>query len=824
VHDQSAMTLPSGTVTFLFTDVEGSTRLLHSLGPEGYAEALAAHRLVLRDAFATEGGVEVDTQGDAFFVAFPTAPGALAAAAAAARRLERGPIRVRMGIHSGTPLVTDEGYVGVDVHRAARIAACGHGGQILVSAASAGLVGADGLRDLGEHRLKDLSAPERIYQLGDAEFPPLRSLYRTNLPVPATPFLGRAHEVEQVAALLQADEPRLVALTGPGGVGKTRLALQAAAAVSDSFADGVFWVPLAPLDDPRLVLPAAAQAVGAKGGLVEHIGDRSMLLVVDNLEHVIDAASDLGWLLAACPRLHLLVTSRELPRLPGEQAYPVPELRPEDGVELFLSRAHAANPFYDTTRGVSELCARLDQLPLALELAAARARVLSPEQLLERLSSRLDLLKAGRGADARQQTLRATIEWSHELLDAEEKQLYARLAVFAGGWTLDAAEHVCETDVDVLQSLVDKSLVRALAGERFYMLETIREFANEQLRNLDASELRRRHADFFLARAEAASPALERGDVDAFEQIEIELPNFRVAFAWTLAHESTEALRFANAFRDFWYARGHLLEGRRWFAAALANDDGPTDGRALALAANSILASLQGDWPETTRLAEESRAVAGQLGAPEIAREAALTLARARLAAGDREQALRLIGEAEEQAAAAGDLRVEGMALFNGGYLALASGDYATARERLDASRAALERTGHPHGIARALAALGSLELHEHRNDAALAQLRASLAISRAAGDHDDMAWALELTGVALADSDADRAARLLGAAEALRERLGGRLEGIELALHERAFAALASYPQLDTSWSAGRALQPDEAAELALSSRANAS
>src|SRR6478672_4707851 len=325
------MTLPSGTVTFLFTDVEGSTRLLHSLGAEDYAEALAEHRSVLRDAFV---------------VAFPTAPGALAAATAAATCLERGPIRVRMGIHSGTPLRTDEGYVGVDVHRAARIAACGHGGQILLSAASAGLVGADGLRDLGEHRLKDLSAPERIYQLGDGDFPPLRSLHRTNLPVPATPFLGRERELEEVAALLHADEPRLVTLTGPGGVGKTRLALQAAAAASESFDGGVFWVPLAPLDDPRLVLPAAEQAIGAKSGLAEHVGDQAMLLVVDNLEHLIDAASDIGWALAVCPNLCVLVTSREVLRLPGEQAYPVPGLRAEDGVELFMTRALAANPFY----------------------------------------------------------------------------------------------------------------------------------------------------------------------------------------------------------------------------------------------------------------------------------------------------------------------------------------------------------------------------------------------------------------------------------------------------------------------------------------------
>ncbi len=414
--------LPAGTVTFLFTDVEGSTQLLHELGAERYADALAEHRRILRAAFGARGGVEVDTQGDAFFIAFPTAPAALAAAVAATEELAHGPIRVRMGIHSGTPLLTDEGYVGVDVHRAARIASAGHGGQILVSTAAAGLVEPDALHDLGEHRLKDLSAPERIYQVGSAEFPPLKSLYRTNLPVPATPFLGRADEVDELADLLRASEPRLLTLTGPGGVGKTRLALQAAGAAADGFADGVYWVPLAPLDDPQLVLPTVAQALGAEQDVAGHIADRvaparaRQLRARDRRGRATSPA-----LLTACPRLHVLVTSREVLRLPGEQAYPVTELRPDEGVELFLSRAHAADPSFAASDGVAALCARLEQLPLALELAAARVRVLSPAQLLDRLSSRLDLLKAGRGVDPRQQTLRATIEWSHELLDADEQ-------------------------------------------------------------------------------------------------------------------------------------------------------------------------------------------------------------------------------------------------------------------------------------------------------------------------------------------------------------------------------------------------------------------
>jgi Adenylate and Guanylate cyclase catalytic domain len=290
--------LPTGTVTFLFTDVEGSTKLLHDLGAEGYAQALMEHRRVLRDAFAGHGGVEVDTQGDAFFVAFPTAPGALASAAHVQHQLAAGPIRVRIGVHTGTPLLTDEGYVGADVHRAARIAACGHGGQVLVSASTAALVGSGGLRDLGVHRLKDLSVPERLYQLGDTEFAPLKSLHQTNLPIPATPFLGREKELGEVLGLMARDDVRLLTLTGPGGTGKTRLGAQAAGALAERYPQGVWWIPLAPLRDPTLVVETASQTLGAQDGLADHIGDKSMLLLFDNFEQVIEAASEL----AGCSR------------------------------------------------------------------------------------------------------------------------------------------------------------------------------------------------------------------------------------------------------------------------------------------------------------------------------------------------------------------------------------------------------------------------------------------------------------------------------------------------------------------------------------------
>ncbi|MGH3133001.1 MAG: ATP-binding protein, partial [Gaiellaceae bacterium] len=402
--------LPSGTVTFLFTDVEGSTRLLHELGAEAYAQALAEHRRLIREACAAEGGVEVDTQGDAFFFAFPTAPGAIAAASDFTEALASGQVQVRVGLHTGTPLLIEEGYVGGDVHRAARIAAAGHGGQVLVSSSTAQLVELE-LADLGEHRLKDLSAPERVHQLGEGEFPALKSLYRTNLPVPATPFLGRERELSEVVELLSADDARLLTLTGPGGTGKTRLALQAAGLASDAYPDGVWWIPLAPLRDPTLVLATAGQVLSSKNGLAEHIQDKAMLCLFDNFEQVVEAGAGLADLLSACPNLAVLVTSRERLRVAGEQTYPVPPLAEPDGVALFSARAHAVDPSFAPSEAVAELCVRLDSLPLALELAAARTALFNPEQLLARLSQRLDLLKGERDADPRQQTLRATIEW-----------------------------------------------------------------------------------------------------------------------------------------------------------------------------------------------------------------------------------------------------------------------------------------------------------------------------------------------------------------------------------------------------------------------------
>jgi class 3 adenylate cyclase len=444
--------LPRGTVTFLFTDVEGSTRLLRELGAERYAVALDDHRRIVRGACLAWDGVEVDTQGDAFFLAFPTATRAVEAAEQIASALGAGAIRLRIGLHTGVPLVTEEGYVGEDVHLAARVAAAGHGGQILLTEATAALAGREVL-ELGEHRLKDVDAAVRILQLGSGRFPALRTVSSTNLPVPPSSFVGRERELADVLGRVAAGA-RLVTLTGPGGAGKTRLAIEAARALAPEFEGGTFWAGLATLREPARVHDELATALGAREGLAAHIGGRRLLVVVDNFEQVVAAAPQLSALLAACPGLTLLVTSRELLRVQGEVEIPVPPLAEPDAVALFSARSGL-----EASEEIRELCERLDSLPLAVELAAARARALSPAQILERLRDRLEL-RAGRDAEPRQQTLRSTIAWSYELLSDNERRLFARLSVFAGGCRLEAAEGVVDADVDTLQSLVEKSLLR----------------------------------------------------------------------------------------------------------------------------------------------------------------------------------------------------------------------------------------------------------------------------------------------------------------------------------------------------------------------------
>jgi predicted ATPase/class 3 adenylate cyclase len=609
--------LPVGTVTFLFTDVEGSTRLLDELGAEAYDDALAEHRRVIREACAEHGGVEVDTQGDAFFFAFPIAPDALAAAETFTERLAGGPVRVRVGLHTGTPLLGDEGYVGHDVHRAARIAAAGHGGQVLVSSSTAPLVEADFV-DLGEHRFKDLSAPQRIYQLGQAEFPPLATLQRTNLPTPPTPFLGRDRELEDVMSLLSRDGIRLVTLTGPGGTGKTRLAMQAAAELSRRYPDGVWWVPLAPLRDPTLVLEAATLALDAKVALAEHIGSRPLLILFDNFEQVLDAAGDISELLAACEGLDVLVTSRERLHLAGEQEYPVPPLTREEGVRFFVARAQSIEPTFAADDVVSEICRRLDDLPLALELAAARVKALSSEQLLARLDERLPLLTGGaRDLPERQQTLRAAIEWSHELLVPAEKDLFARLAIFRGGSTLDAAEDVVDADLDTLQSLVDKSLVRHSEG-RYWMLETIREYALERLEeSAGADALQDRHADFFLRSAQSSETHVTGAQQQLWlERLGADHENLRSALErFHAAGDGDRALALASSLIVYWFVRGHYGEGLSWLERSLEEPRaGESPALPKALWGAGLFGVLVGEVERAPGQLERGLAIARRVG------------------------------------------------------------------------------------------------------------------------------------------------------------------------------------------------------------------
>jgi predicted ATPase/class 3 adenylate cyclase len=816
--------LPSGTVSFLFTDVEGSTKLLHELGAGDYAEALAEHRRILREAFGAHGGVEVDTQGDAFFVAFPTAPGALRAAAAALEGLAAGPIRVRIGVHTGTPHVGEEGYVGVDVHRAARIAACGHGGQVLVSASTAALVGADELRDLGEHRLKDMSAPERIYQLGNDDFPPLKSLHQTNLPIPSTPFLGREKELAEVIGLLSQDGIRLLTLTGPGGTGKTRLAAQAAGTLASEYPHGVWWVPLAQLRDPELVLTTAAQTLGAKVGLADHIADRSMLLLFDNFEQVVEAAADLSGLLTSCPNLDLLVTSREPLHVTGEQEYPVPPLVHEEGVGFFLARARAVDPGFQPDDAVSEICHRLDELPLALELAAARVKALSTEQILDRLEQRLPLLTGGaRDLPERQRTLRATIEWSYGLLTPEEQRLFLGLAVFRGGCTLETAEGVSAADIDTMQSLVDKSLLRH-TEDRYWMLETIREYATEQLQQSgQAEDLRRRHAEHFLSLAEEAEPHLRGSPKEWLDRLECEHDNLRAGLdRLDATGESELALRLVGAVSRFWYLRGHLEEGLRRLESALHTDGRPTPARAKALNGAALMALNTGDLATARLRAEEALALHRKLGDAWGTAHSRFILGNVADGQRDFAQAQQLYEESVRVFRALGDEHYTLLAAYNLAWTYEELGDAERARAQHEDNLGRARALHNERMEAASLERLAIDLLDKGRVEDAAPLLKESLRIHFNLGDLQSTALALRKVAYALAVAGrAATAARLFSRALALLEEIGAKLASVA-ELNEKTLTTI--HAQLDEAgfaeaWEQGRALTVDEAVALALDS-----
>jgi len=825
--------LPAGTVTFLFTDVEGSTKLMRSLGAEAYADALAEHRRVIREACAAEGGVEVDTQGDAFFFAFPTAPGALAAAAALTESLAPGPTHVRIGLHTGTPRVTEEGYVGADVHRAARIAGVGHGGQVLVSASSARLIELE-LKDLGEHRLKDLSAPERIYQLGDGDFPALKSLYRTNLPVPATPFLGREAEVAEVVELLTEDGRRLLTLTGPGGTGKTRLALQAAAQASESFPDGVFWVPLAPLRDPELVLPSLARTLAVseeretrlEETLAAHLNGKSLLVLLDNVEHLLPTAAVRIAALRSLNGSRLLVTSRERLRISGEQAWPVPTLAEDDAKALFLVRARAVDPGFTPSPTVDELCARLDELPLAIELAAARTAVFSAEQLLERLSQRLDLLKGDRDADPRQQTLRATIEWSHSLLSEQEQALFARFAVFVGGCTYEAAEEVAGADPDTLQSLLDKSLLRKRdsgGAPRYWMLETIREYAGERLEESgEEEELRRRHAEWFVALAEEAAPHLTGSPKAWLDRLEDENANMRTALDCLEASGSGESMqRLCGAIWRFWTIRGHIAEGRRRLDAALEADSRATIARGRTLNGATVMALETGDRGAARRHAEEAIVLHQVIDDPWGEPISLGLLGNVHAAQRDFEGAQRLFEAALERHRDLGDDHRVLVAMDNVAWMRVELGDVSGARALHEEVIRRAKAAGNLRMQATSLGALSEYALREDRVAEALPLLEESYRISRDLEDSEALLEVLYRFARALAvvEKAAD-AARVYSRAEVLRQETDRA--GIPWVERENEWTLARIHAQLDEdafarAWDEGTRMTLDEAVALSL-------
>jgi predicted ATPase/class 3 adenylate cyclase len=615
------MALPAGTVTLLFSDIEGSTRLLEHLGG-GYADVLEEHRRIVRDAVAAHGGRELRTEGDAFFVVFARAGDAVRAAVAAQRALgacawsDGVTVRVRMGLHTGEPRVAGHDYVGIDVHCAARICSAAHGGQVVVSETTERILAGEaiegvGVHDLGEHRLKDLSRPMRLHQIVadglTAAFPPLRTLEypSATLPgrwAPPTALFGRDADLETLAHLVREGGNRLVTLIGPGGVGKTRLAIEASGLLAANFGDGARFVPLAAISEHRDLAPTLARALAvpvrtgepAHAALLRFLSNRHLLLVLDNFEQLVEGAPLVADLIGACRELTVLVTSREPTRLAGERLYPVRplqvpdasastatiELERDGAVAMFCDRARARDPAFaldeSNASPVGKICRRLDGLPLALELAAARSGLLSAEELAERLDRALTVLVGGaRDAPKRHRTLRATIDWSYDLLTGEERSAFAHMAVFAGGATVAAAEAVTGASLDALDSLVAKQLL-ARRDERLLMLETVRDYALERLtEDPECDAVQERLATWCLSSLREATAHLVRADRAAWlAKLDAELPNALAALSWALEERRSElALQLVDELGDYWWHTHHtedaLDEAHRLINAAL---------------------------------------------------------------------------------------------------------------------------------------------------------------------------------------------------------------------------------------------------------------
>jgi predicted ATPase/class 3 adenylate cyclase len=866
---------PVGEVTFLFTDIEGSTRLLQRIGA-AYADVLAQHHRLIRAAIKRHDGVEVQTEGDAFFILFERADAALAAAVEMQRSLDAAAwpedvtVAVRMGLHHGVVARSEGEYVGVELHRAARIAGVAHGGQVVASealrtAVPAGLPEAVALRSLGEHRLKDFDEPVRLYQVDIAglrtDFPPLASLSARFelLPAELSSFVGREAEVTEGEGLLAST--RLLTLTGPGGTGKSRLALEIARRSQERFRHGVAFVPLAAITDPRLVAATIRGALGfgeepgvrAVETLVDKLHQHELLLLLDNFEQVRDAAPVVAELLAGTERLRILVTSRVALRLEGEQesmvppmALPPPTADPatiegNDAVRLFVERARLARPGFSldarNATVVAEICRRLDGLPLAIELAAARTKLLSPEALLVRLSGRLDVLGGG-GATDRRRTLRGTIGWSHDLLSTEEQVLFRRLSIFAGGGSLEAVEALLpriELDgaaalddvLDQLAALIDHSLVRQVGqGDdlRYVMLETIREYGLEQLGTAgESAVLSAAHARWFLAHVHALAPTFTAGP-EGPDHVERQHADVRAALRWSI--DEGETMQAQQAVADlwrFWHLRGHLAEGLAVCkeVASMPGAGEATEAAAGALYAHASLLYWQGRAQEALAVYQTTLTVAREAGSRTREADAQFALAFAFGIVKDWPAAHAASQAAEAIYEELGDGLGATNARFTDAYMTSLSGDWERAAQELRDVLDDIESYGDVFWALNSRIVLAWTLTRLDRVEEARRILRVNLAQSIEFGDRSSENMAVEaLATVAAFDGEPEQALVLAGAAQAIAEDLGGKapdelivaLDPVALATERGGVSEEASARLV----SEGRALDVDAARALA--------
>jgi predicted ATPase/class 3 adenylate cyclase len=868
--------LPIGNVTFFLTDIEGSTRLVHELG-QGFGSVLDAHHAIVRRAIEANRGQEVSTEGDAFFAVFRSAADAVNAAVTVQREVAAMDwpngvsVAVRIGLHTGEGVLGGDNYMGLDVHRAARISAAGHGGQVLLSDATRTLVDSHlpagvELRDLGRHRLKDLPEPEHLHQLVIAglreAFPPLRTaeVSPTNIVAPATALIGRDRELRELDALLAST--RLLTLTGPGGTGKTRLATELGTRAAGRYRDGVFLIPLETFEERSPAAGEIGRTVGARAAgqrdpednLMEHLAEREVALLLDNLEQLAGAGPLVSRLLTSAPRLRIVATSRAPLHVSGEQEYPVPPLAVPtadeaadvenlarvEAVALFVDRAQRARPGFRLTEtdanAVVAICRRLDGLPLAIELAAARVKIFSPAALLSRLDHALPLLGSGSvDVPARQRTLRGAIEWSYTLLGPAEQTVFRRLTVFSGGWTVEAADSVVTSERDLgldtldgLAALVDHSLVRPLpdddTGEtRFDMLQLIREYGAERLAEApDAALIGRRHAEWVLALAEQAATALE-SDADPvwLDRMTREHDNLRAALRWASTNGEPElGLRLASAAWRFWQQRGHTREGREWLDRLLPQEGESDLDPAVVAAAHTAaggLAYWQNDLDAAEAHYERALDLDRGLGRADRLGNDVYNLGFVSMFKGDLDGARRRFDESADLFSSADQLKRLADTTLVRGALELRAGHLAEAR-----TWATKGRRLHLEDGNRGRATDGAMVLsyvNTGLDDLEAAQTWIETAMSETAEAGYLARWPLIYeVGVALAlkrNRPLD-ALRLAGAARRRRQTLGGSaptfFASIDKLVAEARAAAIAQADTAaaDAAWAEGELLDGD--------------